>query len=141
LFDDPAFGAKAKELHEDALALLSRIAKEGLLRAKGVYGFFPAASDGDDVLLFTDDSRTSVLARVLTLRQQMTKKEGDAQHALADFVAPIASGRPDALGLFAVTSGHGLDALCATFEADHDDYSSILAKALADRLAEAFAEM
>jgi 5-methyltetrahydrofolate--homocysteine methyltransferase len=116
------------------------VSREGALVAKGVYGFFAANSDGDDIVLFTDDTRTAELGRVHTLRQQWERKGQDVFHALADFVAPRASGRADYIGAFACTAGHGCEALCRRYDADHDDYSSILAKALADRLAEAFAE-
>jgi 5-methyltetrahydrofolate--homocysteine methyltransferase len=114
---------------------------ERLLAARGVYGFFPANADGDDIRLFADAERTRPLATLHTLRQQMEKPEGQPLEALADFVAPLASARADFVGAFAVTAGLGADALCRAFEKDHDDYSSILVKALADRLAEAFAEM
>jgi 5-methyltetrahydrofolate--homocysteine methyltransferase len=109
--------------------------------ARGVVGFWPARTVGsDDIEVFADASRSSPLAVIHTLRQQMAKPDGRPNVALADFTAPSDSGVPDFLGAFAVTAGHGLDALVASFEAAHDDYSAILAKALADRLAEAFAE-
>jgi len=141
ILEDPVIGEKARELFADAQALLDRIVKERLLSARGVYGFFPANADGDDIRLFADASRTRPLATLHTLRQQMEKPEGQPLEALADFVAPLSSGHADFVGAFAVTAGIGVDALCAAFEEDHDDYSSILVKALADRLAEAFAEM
>jgi 5-methyltetrahydrofolate--homocysteine methyltransferase len=141
ILEDAVFGDRARELFLDARALLDRIVTEGLLTARGVYGFFPANADGDDIRLFSDADRTRPLATLHTLRQQMEKPEGQPLEALADFVAPLASGRADFLGAFAVTTGLGVDALCRAFEKDHDDYSSILVKALADRLAEAFAEM
>ncbi|MBZ0169951.1 methionine synthase [Candidatus Methylomirabilis lanthanidiphila] len=131
---------KAKELFEDGQHLLEQIIKERQLIARAVYGFFPANSVGDDIELYTDDSRSQLLATFHTLRQQLDKGEGQCNLALADFIASRSSGRPDYLGAFAVTTGHGLDALCKRYEASHDDYTSILAKALADRLAEAFAE-
>jgi len=140
IFDDAVVGIEAKKLHDDALAMLDRIVREDSLGAKGVYGFFAANAVGDDIVLYTDDSRTSELGRVHTLRQQWERKGQDVFHALADFVAPLDSGRKDYLGAFAVTTGHGCDELCRRYDADHDDYSSIMAKALADRLAEAFAE-
>jgi 5-methyltetrahydrofolate--homocysteine methyltransferase len=105
-----------------------------------VYGFWPANSDGDDIQVFHDESRTSALATFHTLRQQTRKAEGDPNYALADYIAPKSSGVPDYLGAFAVTAGEGLEELCVGFEKDHDDYNSIMAKALADRLAEASAE-
>ncbi len=141
ILEDAVLGERAKDLFADARALLDRIVNERLLFAHGVYGFFPANADGDDVRLFTDASRARPLATLHTLRQQMEKPEGQPLEALADFVAPLESGRPDFVGAFAVTAGVGVDALCRAFEKDHDDYSSILVKALADRLAEAFAEM
>jgi 5-methyltetrahydrofolate--homocysteine methyltransferase len=141
ILDDPVLGEKARELFADAKALLDRIVKDRLLTARGVYGFFPACADGDDIRLFSDSALTRPLATLHTLRQQMEKPEGQPLEALADFVAPKESGRADFVGAFAVTAGIGVDALCRAFEKEHDDYSSILVKALADRLAEAFAEM
>jgi 5-methyltetrahydrofolate--homocysteine methyltransferase len=110
------------------------------LQAKGVYGFWPAASDGDDILVYADEERQSEAARLHTLRQQWQRKGQEVFFALADFIAPRQSGRGDYLGAFAVTAGHGSEELVRRFEADHDDYSAIMARALADRLAEAFAE-
>ncbi|MDB6066005.1 MAG: metH [Pedosphaera sp.] len=136
ILDDP----KAKELFDDAQGLLKRIVSEKLFTARGVYGFFPAQSVGDDIELYADESRTKVLTTFHTLRQQMDKPAGQFNHALADFIAPKSTGLPDYLGAFAVTTGHGTDELAKQFEKDHDDYNSIMAKALADRLAEAFAE-
>ena len=140
IFEDPVVGPKAKELHDDALALLRKIVEQRLFTANGVYGFFPANSQGDDIEIFTDDRRTTVLTTFHTLRQQSEKPQGQSSFALADFVAPKESGRADYIGAFAVTTGVGVDVLCKEFERDHDDYNSIMAKALADRLAEAFAE-
>ena len=141
IFEDAVVGARARELFDDAQALLARIIGEKLLAARGVYGFFPAQSVGDDIELYADEGRGAVLTTFHTLRQQADKPAGQFNHALADFVAPRESGREDYLGAFAVTTGIGLEALCAQFERDHDDYNSIMAKALADRLAEAFAEL
>ena len=141
LLEDHGVGEKARELFADAKALLDRIVKDHLLTARGVYGFFCAHADGDDIRLFSDAALTRPLATLHTLRQQMEKPEGQPLEALADFVAPKGSGRADFVGAFAVTAGIGVDALCRAFEKEHDDYSSILVKALADRLAEAFAEM
>jgi 5-methyltetrahydrofolate--homocysteine methyltransferase len=140
ILEDPNLGEKARELFDDAQRLLKDILSKKLLQAKGVFGFFPANSEGDDIIIYTDDSRTSVLARVHTLRQQLEKPAGEANLALADFVAPVSSGRKDYLAGFAVTAGMGADKLCRKFEQDHDDYQAIMVKALADRLAEAFAE-
>jgi 5-methyltetrahydrofolate--homocysteine methyltransferase len=136
ILDDP----KAKELFDDAQALLQRIVREKLFTARAVYGFFPANSVGDDIELYTDESRKTVRTIFHTLRQQADKPADQFNHALADFIAPKSSGRADYLGAFAVTTGHGTDELAKAFEADHDDYNSIMTKALADRLAEAFAE-
>jgi len=140
IFTDPVVGEEAKKLHDDALAMLDEVSRAGGLVAKGVYGFFAANSVGDDIVLFTDESRTTELGRVHTLRQQWERKGQDVFHALSDFVAPRESGRADYIGAFACTTGHGCEELCRRFDADHDDYSSIMAKAVADRLAEAFAE-
>ncbi len=136
ILDDP----QAKELFDDAQEILQRIIRDRSLTARGVYGFFPANSVGDDIELYTDDSRQHVLTTFHTLRQQMDKPPGQFNHALADFIAPKSSGLPDYLGAFAVTAGHGADQLAKKFEGDLDDYNSIMVKALADRLAEAFAE-
>ena len=140
IFNDATVGPKAKELYDDARRLLDEIVEKKLLTAKGVYGFFAAASVGDDIDLYGDGARTKKLLTVHTLRQQSEKPVGQPNLALADYVAPRESGRTDHLGAFAVTAGIGLDELCRRFDKDHDDYSSIMAKALADRLAEAFAE-
>ncbi len=140
ILDDATVGERARELFADAQKLLSEIVDGKLLSARGAWGFFPANSVGDEVELYADAAGERLLATLHTLRQQQ-EKSGDAPYeALADFVAPRTSGRRDHVGLFAVTAGHGLPALCERFEKDHDDYRSILAKALADRLAEAFAE-
>ena len=140
IFADPVVGEEARKLHGDALGLLDQIVAEGALSARGVYGFFPANSVGDDIVLFTDETRSTELGRVHTLRQQWERRGQDMFHALADFVAPVASGRRDYLGMFACTAGHGCDELARRYDREHDDYSSIMVKALADRLAEAFAE-
>jgi 5-methyltetrahydrofolate--homocysteine methyltransferase len=140
IFDDPFVGTEARTLHDEALRLLDQIVSDRSLVARGVYGFFPAHSDGDDIVLFTDDSRSTEWMRLHTLRQQWERKGQDTFHALADFVAPRESGRRDYIGAFACTAGHGCDELAARFEREHDDYSAILVKAIADRLAEAFAE-
>ena len=140
-------GAEARQLFADAQTLLAQIVSEKLVNARGVYGFFPANSVGDDVELYTDESRTQVLATFRFLRQQMEKPEGQPSYCLADFIAPKAGQAPtpgvpapDHIGAFAVTTGLGLDDLVQDFKADHDDYNAIMAEALADRLAEAFAE-
>jgi 5-methyltetrahydrofolate--homocysteine methyltransferase len=140
ILDDDVVGEEARKLFEDAQRVLGDIVGGDRVSAKGVYGFWPAASDGDDVVLFADESRTSELTRFHTLRQQWRRKGTEVFYALADFVAPIDSGREDYVGGFVVTAGHGVDALVKQYEADHDDYQAIMVKALADRLAEAFAE-
>ena len=114
--------------------------EQRLFTANGVYGFFPANRVGDDIEIYADDRRTTVLTTCHTLRQQSEKPQGQSSFALADFIAPKESGRADYIGAFAVTAGVGVDLLCREFERDHDDYNSIMSKALADRLAEAFAE-
>ena len=110
------------------------------MAGKAVYGFYPAHSVGDDIELYTDESRTKILTTFHTLRQQMDKPEDQPNYALADFIAPRESGRADHLGVFALTTGLGVDEIARAYEADHDDYNAILTKALADRLAEASAE-
>ena len=140
IFDDKFVGVEAKKLFDDAQALLKKIVDEKLLQANGVIGFWPASSIGDDIELYSDESRTKVLNNIYTLRQQAEKVKGEPYYALSDFIASKESGIPDYFGGFAVTTGIGCDELVAQFEKDHDDYNSILAKALADRLAEAFAE-
>ncbi|HEY8460345.1 MAG TPA: vitamin B12 dependent-methionine synthase activation domain-containing protein, partial [Blastocatellia bacterium] len=141
ILDDPATGAQARKLYEDAQSLLERVVSRRELRAHAVYGFWPANSNGDDIEVYADENRSRVLTVFHTLRQQSEKRAGQYNQALADFIAPRESGRIDYIGGFAVTAGIGLEELCARFERDHDDYNSIMAKALADRLAEAFAEL
>lgn len=141
ILDDEVVGAEARKLFEDATRFLDDVIANRSLTARGVYGFWPAASDGDDVVLFEDEERSSELMRFPMLRQQWERRGQKDFRSLADYVAPIESGRPDFVGAFAVTAGHGCDALAAKYDADHDDYNSIMAKAIADRLAEAFAEM
>jgi 5-methyltetrahydrofolate--homocysteine methyltransferase len=136
---------EAKKLFDDAQQLLGEIVKRNLLSARGVYGFFPANALDDDVELYTDDSRRNVLTTFHFLRQQMEKPPDQFNHCLADYIAPksiagSAPRLPDYIGAFAVSAGFGTEELCHKFEHDHDDYNSIMTKALADRLAEAFAE-
>jgi 5-methyltetrahydrofolate--homocysteine methyltransferase len=140
ILEHPQYGEAARELYGHAKALLERIVRERLLVARGVYAFWPAASEGDDIVVFKDDSRRDPLARFPMLRQQEVMPDARPNLSLADFVAPIDSGVPDYLGMFAVTAGLGADALVQRFEQDHDDYNAIMVKALADRLAEASAE-
>jgi 5-methyltetrahydrofolate--homocysteine methyltransferase len=135
ILQNEKYGEQARQIFADANALLDRIVEGRLLRARGVWGIFPAASVGDDVEVFTDASRTRVACRFCFLRQQVAP-----HRCLAEFVAPREAGLPDHLGAFAVTTGHGLPELCQSFRARHDDYTAIMAEALADRLAEAFAE-
>ena len=137
ILDDPVVGQQARELFDDAQLLLDKIRSEKLLTARGVYAFWPAKAVGDDVEVFTDDTRATQLATFRFLRQQMKKPSAQFNHCLADFIATESS---DYLGGFAVTAGIGADELAAKFAAEHDDYNAILTKALADRLAEAFAE-
>jgi 5-methyltetrahydrofolate--homocysteine methyltransferase len=138
ILQDPVVGESASALYRDAQAMLERMIAEKWVRASGVAGFWPANSVGDDIVLYTDETRTVERARLHTLRQQMPKKQGQHNYALSDFVAPV--GAPDWIGAFAVTAGIGEDIVAARFEAAHDDYSAIMSKALCDRLAEAFAE-
>ncbi len=140
ILKDPKVGEAASKLFEDAGQLLGQIVEKKLLRARAVYGFWPAAAVGDDIVLFADDARGGERTRFHTLRQQWQRKGQAHLTALADFIAPVDSGRRDYLGAFALTAGLGVDALVARFEADHDDFNAILVKSLADRLAEAFAE-
>ena len=141
IFDDDTVGEAARELFDNAKSLLDEIIADKLLQANGVYGFWAAASDGDDVVLFTDEDRTTELTRFPMLRQQWERKGQKDFRSLADYVAPLDSGRADYVGAFCVTAGIGSAELCAKYDADHDDYNSIMVKALADRLAEAFAEL
>jgi len=140
IFDDPFVGTEAKKLYEDAQVLLRKILKEKRIRARGVMAFFPANAEGDDILLYEDDNREKVRARVHGLRQQMARSDGEPNRGLADFVAPVSSGKKDYLGAFAVTAGHGVEEWAKELEKGNDDYQAILLKALADRCAEAFAE-
>ena len=142
ILDDPAQGAAARELHAHATALLAEIVAGRRLTARGVYGFWPAHADGDDVVLYdpADPAGGAELVRFSMLRQQEAFGDDRPNRSLADFVAPRGSGRTDHVGAFAVTAGLGAADLVREYEADHDDYRAIMVKALADRLAEAFAE-
>ncbi|MEO5722530.1 MAG: methionine synthase [Chthoniobacterales bacterium] len=140
IFEDAVVGAQAKELFDDAQELLQRIVNEKLLTARGVFAFWPANAVGDDVELYTDDSRATRLETFHFLRQQIQKPSDQSNRCLADFIAPKDSGRADYMGGFAVTAGIGADELAKSYSDAHDDYNAILVKALADRLAEAFAE-
>jgi 5-methyltetrahydrofolate--homocysteine methyltransferase len=137
---DPEFAEAAKPLYDDALAMLGRIVDEHWFRPKAVVGFWPAHADGDDIVVYTDETRTAERARLHGIRQQATKTDGRPNLSLSDYIAPTGSGVSDWIGGFVVTAGPEEMAIAERFEADGDDYSSILLKALADRLAEAFAE-
>ena len=140
ILSDPDVGAEAASLHRDALALLERLRRNGRLAARGVAGLYPANAVGDDIVLYADESRTTPLAVFPCPRQQFAKGAGRPNLCLADFVAPAGSGVADHVGAFVVTAGEGVAEIAAEFEAAGDDYHGILVKALADRLAEAFAE-
>ena len=133
-------GAQARQIFTEANALLDTIIEKNLITARGVYGLFPASAVGDDVELYADNAREKVLERFHFLRQQSNKEGSEPCRSLADFIAPRETGLPDHIGAFAVTSGIGLKELCDGFRAQHDDYNAIMAEAIADRLAEAFAE-
>ena len=133
-------GAQARQIFAEGNALLNSIIQKNLITARGVYGFFPASAVGDDVELYADGTRTRVFERFHFLRQQSNKEGSEPCRSLADFIAPKQTGLADHIGAFAVTSGIGLQALCDRFRAENDDYNAIMAEALADRLAEAFAE-
>jgi 5-methyltetrahydrofolate--homocysteine methyltransferase len=141
LLRDEVIGAEASRLYADAQKMLARIVAEGRFTAKAVLAFWPANSVGDSIEVYADSARGRTLATFACLRQQQEKPAGQFNHCLADFVAPRDSGRLDYLGGFAVTAGHGVEALAAEFKAVHDDYSAIMAQALGDRLAEALAEL
>jgi 5-methyltetrahydrofolate--homocysteine methyltransferase len=140
ILDHPEHGAQARQIFTEGNALLDRIVKENLITARGVYGFFPANAVDDDVELYTDESRAQAFERFHFLRQQANKEGSEPCRSLSDFIAPKETGLPDHIGAFAVTSGIGLKELCDRFRAEHDDYNAIMAEAIADRLAEAFAE-
>src|SRR5690606_23116950 len=125
IFEHPSYGKAARELYDNAQTLLDRVVRERLLQARGVYGFWPAASDGDDIVLFEDDSRTRELVRFPMLRQQEVLPDRKPNRSLADFVAPVDSGRKDYIGAFAVTAGLGAAELVSRFEAERDDYNAI----------------
>ena len=140
ILKDPVVGEVASNLYHDAREMLDRIISENWLQARAVYAIFPAASAGDDVLLFENEGRSSVKETLCFLRQQRAKARGRSNRCFADYIAPAETALNDHIGLFAVTAGLGIETKLAEFEASHDDYQSILLKALADRLAEAFAE-
>ena len=140
ILEDEKQGEAARQLYSDAQAMLEKIIAENWFRPRAVIGFWPAGAVGDDIRLFTDESRSRELATFYTLRQQLSKRDGRPNVALSDFVAPVSSGVEDYVGGFVVTAGIEEVAIAERFERANDDYSSILVKALADRFAEAFAE-
>jgi 5-methyltetrahydrofolate--homocysteine methyltransferase len=140
IFDHPEQGSQARQIFTEANVLLDRIIEKNLITARGVYGFFPANAVGDDVALYTDAARTGELTRFHFLRQQANREGNEPCRSLSDFIAPTETALPDHIGAFAVTSGIGLKELCDRFRAENDDYNAIMAEAIADRLAEAFAE-
>ncbi len=140
IFSDPERGVEAKKLFNDAQQMLKQVIDEKWIQANGVIGLFPANADGDDIIVFSNEERKTKRAVFHTLRQQTKKPAGQYNMALSDFVAPLSSNVKDYIGTFAVACGEGIDKHVAAFEANHDDYSAIMLKAIADRLAEAFAE-
>jgi 5-methyltetrahydrofolate--homocysteine methyltransferase len=140
IFEHPEQGEQARQIFADANTLLDRIIEKNLITARGVYGLFPANAVGDDVALYADETREKEIERFHFLRQQANKEGSEPCRALSDFIAPKETGLPDHIGAFAVTSGIGLKDVCDRFRADNDDYNAIMAEAVADRLAEAFAE-
>ncbi len=140
IFDHPKFGTQAKELYAEAQKLLERIAREKVFSPKAVFGLWPAHSEGDDVILFDPQNPEREIERIHFLRQQMVKQGSEANLCLADFVAPVSSGKKDYLGAFAVTMGNGVEKFSQSFIENNDDFASIMVKAIGDRLAEAFTE-
>ncbi|HTM78057.1 MAG TPA: vitamin B12 dependent-methionine synthase activation domain-containing protein, partial [Devosia sp.] len=140
ILEDEKQGPAARQLHEDAQVMLKQVIAEKWFEPRGVIGFWPANAVGDDIRLFTDESRKQELATLFTLRQQLTRRDGKPNIAMSDFIAPVESGKADYVGGFVVTAGIEEVAIAERFEKKNDDYSSILVKALADRFAEAFAE-
>ncbi|WP_165220712.1 methionine synthase [Aquisphaera insulae] len=140
ILDDPTYGAEARDLLAKARGLLESIVKDRSLQAHAVYGFFPANSDGDDVIVYTDESRSQERCRFHFLRQQWERQGQRDFRSLADYIAPVGSGRKDYIGAFALTAGQGIEQLVDRFKRELDDYNVIMSEAIADRLAEAFAE-
>lgn len=141
IFEDEYVGEEAKKLHEDALAMIDKVISEKSLQASAIVGFYPANTvNSDDIEVYTDESRSEVLTTYHHLRQQNKKGNNIANHSLADYIAPKETGIEDYIGSFAVTAGKGIEKIVEEYEKDHDDYNSILIKAVADRFAEAFAE-
>ena len=139
IFEDEIVGEEAKKLFKDAQEMIEAFIKDKRLKPRGVVGLFPAASEGEDIIVYTDETRKTELQRIYGLRQQIKRNEGKANFGLADFIAPV-DGKPDYIGTFAVTSGDGLETVIKEYEANHDTYGAMMAKAIADRFAEAFAE-
>jgi len=140
ILDDEVIGEEAKKLFADGQTMLKRIIDEKWLEARGVIGLFPANSVGDDIEVYADEERSTVVKTLHHLRQQDKKKTTQPNYCLSDYIAPKSTGKADYIGAFAVTTGHKIEGKIAEFEAEHDDYQSIMLKVLADRLAEAFAE-
>jgi 5-methyltetrahydrofolate--homocysteine methyltransferase len=140
ILDHEKYGPQARQIFAEANTLLDKIVADKLIEARGVYGLFPASAVGDDVELYSDETRSTVLEKFHFLRQQANREGSEPCRSLVDFIAPKETGLPDHIGAFAVTSGIGLKDLCDKFKAENDDYNAIMAEALADRLAEAFAE-
>jgi 5-methyltetrahydrofolate--homocysteine methyltransferase len=140
IFADEAQGEHARQLYDDANKLIDQVIAEGSLKAAGVLGLFPANSVGDDIEIYADEQRNEVIHTLYNLRQQGQKRSGQFNYCISDFVAPKASGKADYVGGFAVTAGIGEDELAKHYQDQHDDYHAIMVKAIADRLAEAFAE-
>ena len=141
IFADDKVGKQAQELFDDAHKLLDKIVADGSITANAAYGFWPAASDGDDIVLYTDETRAEELTRLYCLRQQWERRGQKDFRSLADYVAPVQSGRDDYVGGFVVTAGVGAEDLAEQYKAQQDDYTAIMVQAVADRLAEAFAEL
>jgi len=140
IFNDGQIAEQAQKLFDDAQVLLKKISKDKLLQAKGIFGLFPANSSGDDIEIYTDESRENIVNKLYHLRQQVSKSEGKSNYCLSDFIAPKSYGKNDWIGAFAVTTGIGVKQLVQKYENQNDDYSAIMIKAIADRLAEAFTE-
>jgi 5-methyltetrahydrofolate--homocysteine methyltransferase len=140
ILEDPEKGEAARSLFSDAQVMLKQIVEEHWLSARATVGIFPAAAEGDDVLLYSDESRQTIEQRLNFLRQQKPKASGRHNRCLSDFIAPVSTGLKDHIGLFAVTAGLGIEVKLAEYEKTHDDYAAIMLKALADRLAEALTE-
>jgi 5-methyltetrahydrofolate--homocysteine methyltransferase len=140
ILEDKVVGVEATKLYHDAQKMLDKLDKSQELKARGIWGIFPANSIDDDILIYLDDERKHELGVLACMRQQMAKARGKENLCLSDFIAPADSKVQDYIGAFCVTSGIGIDKIVEAYEADHDDYNSILVKSLADRLAEAFAE-